>query len=124
MTRRRGTEGFTLMEILVAFAIISVTLLVVFRSFQSGLEHERRAGEAQARVLEARSILAGIGATGRLIETVETGRLVTTGEPWQAEILPLQTAQAGPLQPWRVTLTVGREDQSGLTLTTVKVARR
>ena len=86
---RRADSGFTLIEVLVAFAILAVTLTSVSGALSSGMMQERAADRATARVLEARSILDRIGADLSLREPLWTGTLAT-GEPWSATVRPLK----------------------------------
>lgn len=56
-----GWGGFTLLEVLVAFAILAVALGVAFEIFASGLRGARSAEALTRAVLIAESRLAGIG---------------------------------------------------------------
>ncbi|OYW45794.1 MAG: hypothetical protein B7Z08_00100 [Sphingomonadales bacterium 32-68-7] len=79
-------SGFALVETLVALAILSVMLGVTFETVSRSL---RAANEAQARrlaMLEARSVLAQVGATIPLVAGVAQG---DSGRwSWRVEIAP------------------------------------
>ncbi|HEV8615309.1 MAG TPA: prepilin-type N-terminal cleavage/methylation domain-containing protein [Methylomirabilota bacterium] len=53
MTRPRAAAGFTLLEVLVALAILSLTVVVSIQGFAAGLRLLRLSGEHQEAVLLA-----------------------------------------------------------------------
>jgi general secretion pathway protein I len=96
--RPKQNRGFTLIEVLIAFAILALVLAVVLRSLSSGLSHERTAGLTTARVLEARSILTRVGADFPLETGTIEGRLAT-GEPWVLTVSLLETEASDSDRP-------------------------
>ena len=123
--RQKHSSGFTLIEVLIAFAILALVLGVVFRSLSTGLSHERTAGLVTARVLEARSILDRLGADMALEEGASEGRLAT-GEPWVLTVRLLEPAesdevQAAPLNAYLAELSVDGDDGRTLRLQTLKL---
>ena len=107
-------SGFTLIEVLIAFAILALVLGVVFRTLSTGLSHERTAGLVTARVLEARSILERLGADLALEEGTIEGRLAT-GEPWTLTVSLLEPAAGdeidpGPLSAYLAELSIDGDD--------------
>ena len=124
MNRKRNS-GFTLIEVLIAFAILALVLGVVFRTLSTGLSHERTAGLVTARVLEARSILDRLGADMALEEGTIEGRLAT-GEPWTLTVSLLEPAasddgQTGSLNAYLAELSVDGDDGRMLRLKTLKL---
>jgi len=117
---RRADSGFTLIEVLVAFAILAVTLTSVSGALSSGMMQERAADRATARVLEARSILDRIGTDLSLREPLWTGMLAT-GEPWSATVRPLSETGDTPFAAYDVVLTVAGGNGPALTLRTLKL---
>ena len=123
--KRKRNSGFTLIEVLIAFAILALVLGVVFRTLSSGLSHERTAGLVTARVLEARSILDRLGADVALEEGTIEGRLAT-GEPWTLTVSLLEPAasddvQAGSLNAYLAELSVDGDDGRMLRLKTLRL---
>ena len=123
--RPKRNSGFTLIEVLIAFAILALVLGVVFRTLSTGLSHERTAGLVTARVLEARSILDRLGADLALEEGTIEGRLAT-GEPWALTVSLLEPAasdeiQAAALNAYLAELTVVGDDGRVLRLQTLKL---
>ncbi len=123
MTHRR-TDGFTLVEVLVAFAILALVLGAVFRSYSAGLAQERIASEATRRVLEARSFLTALGTDVPLEEGTSEGRF-PSGEIWTLTVERVQfegeaaDADADP-RLYHATLSVTGTDGRAVTLQTLK----
>jgi len=61
MCRRSDESGFTLIEVLVAFAIAAILLLPLLRSFSTGIGTATRTDAATEATLIAQSTLAGMG---------------------------------------------------------------
>ena len=123
--KRKRSSGFTLIEVLIAFAILALVLGVVFRTLSTGLSHERTAGLVTARVLEARSILERLGADLALEEGTIEGRLAT-GEPWTLTVSLLEPAAGdeidpGPLSAYLAELSIDGDDGRTLRLQTLKL---
>ncbi len=123
--KRKRNSGFTLIEVLIAFAILALVLGVVFRTLSTGLSHERTAGLVTARVLEARSILDRLGADVAPEEGTIEGRLAT-GEPWTLTVSLLDPAagdesQGVALNAYLAELSVDGDDGRMLRLQTLKL---
>ncbi len=123
--RRKRNRGFTLIEVLIAFAILALVLGVVFRTLSSGLSHERTAIMATARVLAARSILDRLGVNLPLEEGMIEGQL-TTGDVWTLRVSLFEPAASdetdpGPLNAYLADLLVKGEDGRMLRLKTLKL---
>ncbi len=124
---RTRERGFTLVEVLAAFVILSLTLASAYAALTGGLRWERRAAETASAVLVARSYLAEAGvsrplAEGVSEETLEDGRTVRVA---MRPVEPVPLADSRPrLLAWEVTVEVAGPDAPPLALTTLKLAPR
>lgn len=107
MTRRRQ-GGFTLIEILIALAILAITFGFAFRAFSGGTYWLDRDGNEQRAILLARSQLARIGHDIPL-ENGETDGYAADGFAWKVAIRPYGAA-AGGLLGHQVAVQVGWRD--------------
>ncbi|HUF86824.1 MAG TPA: type II secretion system protein [Thermohalobaculum sp.] len=121
---RRRERGFTLVEVLAAFVILSLTLASAYAALTGGLRWERRAGETVSSVLLARSYLAEAGVARPLAEsvteaTLDDGRTVRVTMR-EVEPVPLETRPR--LLAWEVTVEVVQPGGGALSLTELKLA--
>jgi general secretion pathway protein I len=125
MTDRRSETGFTLIEMLVALAIVALSMAVLLRVISDNLERARRARDELAAMSLVQSLLAR-SSTGVPQPGVSTGRF-GNGFFWRLETEPLGGAgeKAGwPVNAVTVAATVSWRDagESGSrTLTTLRV---
>lgn len=117
-------RGFTLVEVLAAFVILSLTLASAYAALTGGLRWERRAGETASAVLTARSYLAEAGvsrplAEGVREETLEDGSTVRIAMR-EVEPVPLETRPR--VLAWEVTVEVATPDGATLRLSELKLA--
>jgi general secretion pathway protein I len=107
---RAKQQGFSLIEILVAFMILAMSLTVIFRIFSGGLRNVSLSEDYARAVLVAESQLATAGVT----EPLQRG--VTSGEwdrrfSWERVVEPYQAWEqdrelAARVQAYRVTVSV------------------
>ena len=71
MTMPRTQQGFTLLEVLVAFAILGIALGTLLQTFAVGLRNTALSEEYTQATLYAESVLAGLGVE----EALEEGSL-------------------------------------------------
>jgi general secretion pathway protein I len=131
MFNRRSSQGFTLIEVLVAFMILSLSLSVLFRIFSGGLSNVSIAGDYAQAVLVAESQLAVVGRNeplkagqtyGESGERFRWRRVIERYVPWEDD-----TALTVPVSGYIVTVQVswtrnGRERQ--ITLNSLRVQKR
>lgn len=128
----RSCRGFTLLEVLVAFAILSLTLGVLLRVYASGLRAAVQADGYSRAVLLAQSELERLGREAPLEPGRHAGQW---GERyrWRSRIEPFEpdegpaTDQTGPWAPYRVWVTVlwgAGERSRSITLSSVRLGAR
>jgi len=121
--RREAERGFTLLEVVIAFALLAAMLAVVLRLFSEGAGGVARAERHSIALLHAESKLA------ELIATVDRpGRLAgafADGYRWSATLVPQRERAPGdkrPLDALLVTVTVtapGEDVARGVSLDAV-----
>ncbi len=83
---RRTSRGMTLIEVLVAFVVLSLTMAVIFQIFAGGMRNARLSNGYSRAVFLAESKLAAAGVERPLVMGGTSG-------------------QAGPHIQWRVDIT-------------------
>jgi prepilin-type N-terminal cleavage/methylation domain-containing protein len=106
LTRRRG---FTLIEALVAFAILALSLGQLLRSVSAGAENERRADFMTRAAADGQSQLAALGAELPLVAGETAGRY-DDGLVWTLNVArdrAIASVGGAPLvTAWRVRLEI------------------
>jgi general secretion pathway protein I len=127
MTRLRRDAGFTLIETVVALAILGLGLAVLFRVFGDALDRDfQSATKAQAASL-AQSLEARLGLDLPIASGSSSGTF-DNGYRWQLDISPYGDAQdraAWPMSPYQILITVSWPFGAGyrsITLTTLELA--
>ena len=91
---RANQQGFSLIEILVAFMILAMSLTVIYRIFSGGLRNVALSEDYARAVLVAESQLAAIGISEPLVRGVSAGewgerfrwqRVVEQYQPWEQD---------------------------------------
>jgi general secretion pathway protein I len=93
----KGQTGFTLVETLVAFAILSLTLIALYQAIGTSLRSFDQAASVEEAVMVARSRLDGIVALSRLPD-VRRGKVEGTPYEWQVDELPFTQGTDNALQ--------------------------
>jgi general secretion pathway protein I len=103
------SRGFTLLEVLIAFAIASIALAVLYRGAIDGLFGTREAARTEEAVSRARSRLAALCVLPRLTPGEQSGD-DGSSYAWRTQITPagsktLEPADSGePTPPVRADL--------------------
>jgi len=113
MLASRQQRGFTLIEILVAFMILAMSLTVIFRIFSGGLRNVALSEDYARAVLVAESHLSTVGISEPLERGVTSGewgerfrwqRVIEHYQPWEQE-----KELTAPLLAYRVSVNVDWE---------------
>jgi general secretion pathway protein I len=78
-------RGFTLLEVLIAFAILAIALVALFRAFGTGATNARLSEEYTVATLHAESILAAAGVETSLQAGASEGDL-SDGYRWRVVV--------------------------------------
>jgi general secretion pathway protein I len=109
-------QGFTLLEVLVAFAIMGVALGTLLQTFAMGLRNTALSEEYTQAMLHAESVLAGLGVEEPLTEGDLSGKL-DDKYAWRGSVSVYEEPE-GPelpdngLIPYHVQITVYWQDES------------
>ena len=129
MSRRScsdGTAGFTLIEALVALAIIAIVLGTIGSVIAVTTKGTRSIDQRLALASTAETLLADLPARGLLKPGRQSGQLA--GSRWRVDIAPMNVAGGDPATdrfvPLAVNLRLQRADGSAIQVTTVKLVPR
>ncbi len=109
-------RGFTLLEVLVALAVLSIALGALLPLFAGGLQGAAVAGDQVMATLAAKSLLAELEAGPLMPGT--TGGDLEGGGRWRLDVQPAESSAA--LRLWRLDLTVER-GRAAVRLVTLRV---
>lgn len=128
---RQNCRGMTLIEVLVAFVVLSLTMAVIMQIFSGGMRNARLAESYSRAVFLAESRLAAVGTERPLVAGVDIGQV---GEDlrWQVTISPIDDdgttqSQIMPVRLYQVRAQVGwNEDgrQRQVELSSLRVGPR
>ena len=128
MSRRSCSDaaGFTLIEALVALAIIAVVLGTIGSVIATTAKGTRSIDQHLALAGTAERLLADLPARGLLKPGRQSGELA--GSRWRVEVAPMNVAGGDPATdrfvPMAVNLRLQRADGSAIQVTTVKLVPR
>ena len=124
--RTRGTEGFTLIEVLVALSVVAVTLSAIGSLIAVTIRGARSVSGHLALVETARSIMTGLPERGELGPGNFSGE--AAGHRWRVDVLPFYANFIDPAASNWIPETVVVRVQSPagpiLQVNTVKLRRR
>lgn len=121
-----GAAGFTLIETLVALAIIAIVLGIIGSVIAVTTKGTRSIDQRLALSGTAETLLADLPARGLLKPGRQSGQLA--GSRWRVDIAPMNVAGGNPATdrfvPLAVNLRLQRADGSAIQVTTVKLVPR
>jgi general secretion pathway protein I len=123
--RRRWSEGFTLIEVLVALAVVAASLAAIGSLIATSVRGARAIEQHVALVERARAIMAALPRRDELAIGQTAGEIA--GYRWQIAVLPYPTGQVGAASQWvprTVVTTVRSRSGTALQLHTVRLVRR
>ncbi|MEP6656713.1 MAG: prepilin-type N-terminal cleavage/methylation domain-containing protein [Betaproteobacteria bacterium] len=134
---RRHGSGFSLLEVLVAFVVLSLVATALFRLFSGALRNALAADEYSRAVLVAESVLEE-AAAGTLRESTRSGTADEGRVQWAVRIGPYdatdvnpeleQLSSTLPTRMYRVASEVTFASPNGgqrtITLSTIRVGAR
>ena len=125
-TEKHGVAGFTLIEVLIALAIVSISLAAIGSLMASTIRAMRSIDQRFALVETARAVETGLPDRGEL-----TGRLAgdLAGHRWRVDVSPFIANFVDPRlpSPWVPQAVVIRVQSPGgaiLQVNTVRLRRR
>ena len=94
--RMRDEDGFTLLEVLIAFAVLAVLLVPILQVFGGGLGNAETARAYSTATLLARSKLAEIATESELADGESDGRFEGSNYRWRSTIARDETEVIEP----------------------------
>jgi len=127
MRPRRTQRGFTLIEVVVAFAILALSLGALYESFGGSLRRSSTAGKRELAALRAESLLAEFRGSGGLLPQPRAGR-DASGHEWRITSKPYP-AELTERSEWvaeavTVEVSFGQGSARALKVESVELLRR
>jgi general secretion pathway protein I len=127
--KQSKNNGISLIEVLVAFVILSISVTVLFRIFSSGATNTVIAQQYINAVQIAESHIAKAGVSSEFMTTVDSG-ITDDKFTWQTTIEPYQFHEEPdmefyPVSAYRVTVQVSWQERGqvrNIVLSTIKLS--
>jgi len=104
-----GEEGYTLVEALVAFAILAAAMVISFESFGSGLRHLATVDDRKSAIEMARQEIDRLATKPFLSAGTVAGE--TNGRQWEMEVTAIGEEESGSLQhPFMIKFRLTKPD--------------
>lgn len=97
--RRARQHGFTLIEVVVASALLALALTLLLGSLSGAVRQVRQADDASRVALHAQSLLAQVGVGQPLVAGVEEGEWEQGRYRWRLELAPFVDPGRRPNAP-------------------------
>lgn len=86
--RARSQRGYTLIEVIVAFAVLGIALMLLLGTLSNGTRQVRWAADSGRAALHAQSLLDGIGIDIPVVPGSTAGEFEDGRYRWTLEIAP------------------------------------
>jgi general secretion pathway protein I len=127
MSRVRS-RGFTLIEVVVAFAILATSLGVLYEAFGGALRRSAAAGQRELAALRVDSLLSEFRGSGGLLPSPQRGHDPDTGLDWRitrkAYLAELPADSAWVTEAVTVEVSWGEGAAKSLRRDSVELVRR
>lgn len=123
--RQRRSEGFTLIEVLVALAVVAASLAAIGSLIATSVRGARAVEQHVALVERARAVMAALPRRDELAIGQVAGEIA--GYRWQLAILPYPTGQVSAASQWvprTVVTTIRSRSGTALQVHTIRLVRR
>lgn len=114
MRQRGSAAGFTLIETLVAFAIVALFLLPLLRSFSTGIASTSRADAVDGATLIAQSTIESLAPEAEAAHLIDVdrqeGAYHVTGRISAYDGDGVPSGRNLPLRPYQISVTVSWPD--------------
>jgi general secretion pathway protein I len=120
-----GVAGFTLIEALVALAIIAAVLSSIGAVIATTVKGTRSIDQRLALAGAAETLLAALPARGLLKPGRQSGELA--GHRWQIDVSPMHVAEVPPTSPFiplAINMRMQAPDGPAIQVTTVRLVPR
>jgi general secretion pathway protein I len=138
MSAMRSHKGFSLIEVLVAFVILSLVATALFRLFSGALGNAAAANDWSRAMLVAETQLTVAASTQPLREASDQGNDADGRLRWQTKVAPYdppstpddiaRASETMPTRLYRVSVDVHFPGDNGkertISLSTLKIAQR
>jgi len=107
---RRRQRGFSLLELMLAFALLTVALGMLIAILGGGLAQVRQSADATGAALHAQSLLDQLGVMGALEAGTSSGEFADGRYRWELEIARIEDPAPPARDPAAVPIeSVGRQ---------------
>jgi general secretion pathway protein I len=122
--RRRARAGFTIIEVLVALAVVTASLGAIGSVVAATARATRSLEQRVALLQTARAVATGLPPRGQLVSGRLTGQI--GGHRWRIDVAPLTTGlvEDSPWIPQSVVMRVQSPSGAVLDVNTVRLRRK
>jgi general secretion pathway protein I len=107
--KRLQQRGFTLIEVVVAFAVFTLVIGAIYEAFAGAARRGSQARERELHLLTAQSVLSELRTRAAPWPAEESGESASSGEQWKVSVVPFDagTDENSPWKAYEVTVLVG-----------------